>query len=332
MKRIVSFFITVAVICGCIYGCARAGSSVPVSESQATEERLIENAVPTMLLCLPRDGEDHTLLRLAFTEKAKELGYTAVISEPTADNPMTDEQVWDIEQLQYQAQAVIVYQCDGTEEGLIKKWSDAGVSVVAAGKRLDGQTTDETGTLARRIKANVAYADGALSKAIASHISDTLTAKKTGAGFISMFGDTDAQMEFLGFVKADIQLAQTTYTPNEPITAGDAAAQMQEAKAAKAILYAGRNAKSWSEAMKNTKTSALLGLCSTQPEAFDAVQDGEIDFLAFNDPIDLMHKAVQAAHTVLDTEQGLAEWNTVANTVVLTAADPKLETFLRYDN
>ena len=332
MKRIVSFFITVAVICGCIYGCARAGSSVPASEPQASEERSIENAVPTMLLCLPRDGEDHTLLKLAFAEKAKELGYTPVISEPAADSPMTDEQVWDIEQLQYQAQAVIVYQCDGTEEGLIKKWSDAGVSVVAAGKRLDGQTADETGTLARRIKANVAYADGALSKAIASHISDTLTARKAGAGFIASFGDTDAQMEFLGFVRADIQLMQTTYTPNEPIAAGDAAAQMQEAKSAKAVLYAGRDPERWSEAMKNTKTSALLGICSTHPEAFDALADGEIDFLAFNDPVDLMHKAVQAAHTVLDAEQGLAEWNTVAGTVVLAAADSRLATYLRYDD
>ena len=298
----------------------------------SSEDRSFENTLPTILLCLPRDGEDHTLLRLAFTEKAKELGYTAVISEPATDNPMTDEQVWDIEQLQYQAQAVIVYQCDGTEEGLIKKWSDAGVAVIAAGKRLDGQTADEAGTLARRIKANVAYADGALSKAMATHITDTLSSKKTKAGFIALFGDTDAQMEFLSFVKSDIQLTQQPYTPNDPVAATHAAAQMQEVKAAKAIVYAGKEAESWSEAMAETKTSALLGMCSTHPEAFEALKDGAIDFLAIQDPIDLMHKAVQTAHTVLDAEQGLAEWNVMANTVVLTSNDPKLHTYLQYED
>ncbi len=330
MKKILSFMVLLVIVSGLIYGCATGRSSSPVSEPQSSEERSIENTQPTMLLCLPRDGEDHTLLRMAFAEKAKELGYAAVISEPTADNPMTDEQVWDIEQLQYQAQTVIVYQCDGSEEGLIKKWSDAGVAVIAAGKRLDGQSADDAGTFARRIKANVAYADGGLSKAVASHIITTLSAKKRGAGAIALFGDTDAQLEFLGFVKADIQLEQTTYTPNAPIAATDAANQMQQARSAKAVLYAGRDAESWSEAMDDANTSALLGLCSTHPEAFEALEDEEIDFLALNDPIDLMHKAVQTAHTVLDAEQGLEEWNVMANTVILTPTDPQLYTYLRY--
>lgn len=328
MKKIVAYLVTLVLVVGLIYGCARAGSSVPASMPAASEERSKENTAPTMLLCLPRDEEDHTLLRKAFSEKAKELGYTAVISEPAADNPMTDEQVWDIEQLQHQAQAVIVYQCDGTEEGLIKKWSDAGVAVIAAGKRLDGQAADESGTVARRIKANVAYADGALSKAVATHIIDSLSAKKAGSGFVALFGDTDAQMEFLAFAKADMVLAQSAYTPNDPIAATDAQAQLQEVKAAKAILYAGRDVQSWRGAMENTKTSALLGMCSTHPEAFHFLANNQIDFLAFNDPIDLMHKAVQTADTVLDTEQGLSEWNVVAGTVVLTATDPKLQSYL----
>ncbi|MBO5783404.1 MAG: hypothetical protein J6R33_00385 [Clostridia bacterium] len=332
MKKIVAYLVTLVLVVGLIYGCASVSSSTPVSDPQSSENRSIENTPPTILLCLPRDGEDHTLLRMAFTEKAKELGYVAVISEPAPDNPMTDEQVWDIEQLQHQAQAVIVYQCDGTEEGLVKKWSDAGVAVIAAGKRLDGQTADESGTVARRIKANVSYADGALSKAVASHIIGTLSAKKAGAGFIAMFGDTDAQMEFLGFLKADMVLAQSSYTANDPIVAGLAATQMQEVKSAKAVVYAGRDAESWSDAMEQTKTSALLGICSTHPEAFDALADDEIDFLAFNDPIDLMHKAVQTADTVLDTEQGLADWNVVADTVVLTVSDPKLHSYLQYED
>ncbi len=330
MKKIVAYMVTLVLVIGLIYGCASSRSSAPTDAPQSSEDRSIENIQPTMLLCLPRDGEDHTLLRMAFAEKAKALGYAAVISEPTADNPMTDEQVWDIEQLQYQAQVVIVYQCDGSEEGLIKKWSDAGVAVIAAGKRLDGQTTDDAGTWARRIKANVAYADGGLSKAVASHITMTLSTKKVRAGTIALFGDTDAQMEFLGFVKADIQLAQTTYTPNDPIAATHAVTQMQEVKTAKAILFAGNNAENWSEAMDDTNTSALLGICSTHPEAFEALEDGEIDFLAMNDPIDLMHKAVQTAHTVLDAEQGLEEWNITANTVVLIPTDPQLHTYLRY--
>lgn len=332
MKKLIAYVVTLILVIGLIYGCAGMRSSEMASNSPISESRSAETDSPAMLLCLPRGGEDHTLLRKAFTEKAEELGYTAVISEPTAENSMTDEQVWDIDQLQYQAQAVIVYQCDGTEEGLIKKWSDAGVAVIAAGKRLDGQTSDESGTLARRIKANVAYADGALSKAVASHILNTLAAQKAGTGFIALFGDTDAQMEFLGFIKADIALSQSSYTPNEPTAATDVATQLPEVKSAKAILYAGRDAETWSRGMAGLKTSALLGMCSTQPQAFRALANGEIDFLAINDPIDLMQKAVQTADTVLDTEQGLAEWNVVAGTVVLTANDPTLGSYLRYED
>lgn len=328
MKTIIAYLVTLVLVVGLIYGCASVRSSAPSDEVLSSEERSIEEAPPTMLLCLPRDGEDHTLLRAAFTEKAQALGYTAVISEPAADSPMTDEQIWDIEQLQHEAQAVIVYQCDGTEEGLIKKWNDAGIAVIAAGKRLDGQAADESGSVARRIKANVAYADGALSKAIASHISDRLSAKKAGSGFVSFFGDTDAQLEFLSFVKADMTLAQSSYTPREPMAATDAAAQLQEVTSAKAIVYAGRDAALWSEAMNSTKTSALLGMCSTHPAAFDALAGGVIDFLAIDDPIDLMHKSVQAAHTVLDAEQGLNEWNITANTVILTPTDPRLGSYL----
>ena len=84
--------------------------------------------------------------------------------------------------------------------------------------------------------------------------------------------------------------------------------------------------------MASLKTSALLGMCSIHPQAFRALANGEIDFLAINDPIDLMRKAVQTADTVLDTEQGLAEWNVVAGTVVLTATDPTLGSYLRYEN
>lgn len=330
MKQMVAFILTLLLFIGLIYGCATVQSSMPSSEPPSSEARSIQEDPPTILLCLPRDGEDHTLLRLAFTEKAKELGYNAIISEPTTDNAMTDEQIWDIEQLQYQAQAIIVYQCDGSEEGLIKKWSDAGVAVIAAGKRLDGQSSDELGSFARRIKANVAYTDGALSKAIATHITDTLSAKKRGAGFLALYGDTDAQLEFLSFVKADIQLGQTSYVPNDPVAATDAAAQLQEAKTAKAIVYAGRDAENWSKAMEDTNTSALLGICSTHPAALDALERGAIDFLAIHDPIDLMHKSVQAVHTVLDAEQGLAEWNITANTAVLVPNDPQLSSFLRY--
>ncbi len=324
MKKIVAYLVTLVLVVGLIYGCASIRSSAPSSEN-----RSIEEAPPTMLLCLPRDGEDHTLLRSAFTEKAQEFGYTAVISEPAADSPMTDEQVWDIEQLQYQAQAIIVYQCDGAEEGLVKKWSEAGIAVIAAGKRLDGQAADESGSVARRIKANVAFADGALSKAVTAHITDSLSDKKVGSGFVSLFGDADAQVEFLSFVKADMALEQSSYTPREPMAATDATTQLQEVTSAKAIVYAGKDAALWSEAMNSTKTSALLGMCSTHPAAFDALADGAIDFLAINDPIDLMQKSVQAAHTVLDAEQGLTEWNITANTVVLTPSDPRLNSYLQ---
>lgn len=332
MKRILAYLITLVAVIGLIYGCAKAGTSTPTTDPPSSEERTVENTTPTMLLCLPRDGEDHTLLRSAFTEKAQQLGYRAVISEPDADNAMTDEQVWDIEQLQHQAQSVIIYQCDGTEEGLVKKWSDAGVAVIAAGKRLDGQLTDETGTIARRIKANVAFADGALSKAVAAHLTTTLATNKAGAGFISMFGDTDAQIEFLNSVKADIILAESSFNPNDPILAANATDQLQSVKSAKAIVFAGRDAEGWSDAMESLKTSALLGMCSTHPEAFDALEDGEIDFLGINDPVDLMHKAVQAAHTVLDAEQGLSSWAITANTLVLTQGDPQLFSYLKYDD
>ena len=285
---------------------------------------------PSILLCLPRDGEDHTLLRTAFTQKAQALGYQAHISKPSADSAMTDEQVWDIEQLQHQAQAVIIYNCDGVEEGLIEKWSAAGVTVIAAGKRLDGQIQGETSRLSRRIKANIAFADGALSKAIASHITDTLRAKKASAGFVALFGDTDAQLEFLSCVKADIQLAGSSYTPNTPTVAADAATALAEVKAAKAILYAGNDPAAWGNAMANTKTSALLGLAGATPAALAALQAQQVDFVALNDPVDLMEQAVTAAHTLLSTDQTLAEWSITANTLVLTSGDPRLTQLLSY--
>lgn len=333
MKRILSLLLALICVIGFIYGCAAVSSasgsaSEPAPASTESSAESIET--PSILLCLPRDGEDHTLLRAAFTEKAQAAGYQALISEPAADNTMTDEQIWDIEQLQYQAQAVIVYNCDGVEEGLIKKWSDAGVTVIAAGKRLDGQMTVENTMLSRRIKANIAYADGALSKAIAAHITDTLSTNRASAGFVALFGDTDAQLEFLNFVKADIQLAGSSYTPNAPAVAADAATALGEVKAAKAILYAGTGTAAWTDALAQTNTSALFGLCSTEPAALTALQADSIDFLTINDPIDLMDKAVSAAHTLLSANQALAEWSSTANTLVLTPDDPRLQTYLSY--
>ena len=139
MKRILSLLITLVCVAGFIYGCAAVSSSSIPSRSTPSEASLPEEKAPTLLLCLPRDGEDHSLLRDTFTAQAQAAGYEAYISEPAADNNLTDEQIWDVDQLQHQADAVIIYNCDGVEEGLVKKWSDAGVIIVAAGKRLDGQ-------------------------------------------------------------------------------------------------------------------------------------------------------------------------------------------------
>lgn len=329
MKRILSLLITLACVAGFIYGCAAVSSSSSPSRSAPGEASLPEEKAPTLLLCLPRDGEDHALLRDAFTEKAQALGYEAYISEPSADSALTDEQVWDVDQLQHQADAAIVYNCDGVEEGLIKKWSDAGVTVVAAGKRLDGQMTVENTMLSRLVKANVAYADGALSKAIATHVVDTLSAKKTSAGFIALFGDTDAQLEFLSFVKADMMLTESKYTPNAPTPRTDAATDLTNVKAAKAILYAGTDTAAWTAAIPSVKTSALMGLCAATPDAFAALQNQTVDFVAFNDPIDLMNQAVDAAHTLLSTEQALTEWSPTAATLVLTPDDPRLASYIQ---
>lgn len=329
MKRILSLLITLACVVGFIYGCAAVSSSSSPSQSAPSEASLPEEKAPTLLLCLPRDGEDHTLLRDTFTASAQALGYEACISEPATDSALTDEQVWDVDQLQHQANAAIIYNCDGVEEGLVKKWSDAGIAVVAAGKRLDGQMAVENTVLSRRIKANVAYADGALSKAICAHVIDTLTAKRTSAGFIALFGDTDAQLEFLNFVKADITLAESQYTPNAPTPTADAAADLEAVKAAKAILYAGTDTAAWTAAIPSVKTSALMGLCAATPDAFAALQNQTVDFIAFNDPIDLMHKAVEAAHTLLSTEQALTEWSSTAATLVLTPDDPRLASYIQ---
>lgn len=329
MKRILSLLITLACVAGFIYGCAAVSSSSSPEPSVPSEADMPAEKGPTLLLCLPRDGEDHTLLVDAFTEKAQAVGYEACVSEPSADNVLTDEQIWDVDQLRHQADAVIIYNCDGVEEGLVKKWSDAGVTVVAAGKRLDGQMPVEDAMLSRLIKANVAYADGALSKAISSHITDTLASKKASAGFVTLFGDTDAQLEFLHFVKADMMLAESKYTPNDPLPVTDVATDLQNVKAAKAIFYAGTDAAAWTAAIPSIKTSALIGFCTATPEAFAALQNRTVDFLAFNDPIDLMYKAVDAAHTLLSTEQALAEWSPTAATLVLTPDDSRLASYMK---
>jgi hypothetical protein len=329
MKRILSLLITLACVAGFIYGCAAVSSSASPEQSVPDEASLPEEKAPTLLLCLPRDGEDHALLRNAFTAKAQALGYEAFISEPAADSVLSDEQVWDVDQLQHQANAVIIYNCDGVEEGLVKKWSDAGIPVVAAGKRLDGQMPVENTMLSRLVKANVAYADGALSKAISSHVIDTLTAQKTSAGFIALFGNTDAQLEFLSFVKADMVLSESKYTPNAPIPVTDAATDLTNVKAAKAILFAGTDTAAWTAAIPSVKTSALMGLCAATPDAFAALQAQTVDFIAFNDPIDLMYKAVDAAHTLLSTGQALAEWSPTAATLVLTPDDPRLASYVK---
>lgn len=327
MKRILSILITLLCLAAVIYGCA-AGQSTP-SESVA-EESSAEPQPRSILLCLPNDGEDYTLLRAAFTAQAQANGYEALISQPTADSEMTDEQVWDIAQLQYEADAAIIYNCDGVEEGLVKKWSDAGTVIIAAGKRLDGQMQSEGSTLSRLIRVNVAYADGALSKAISSHVIDTLSAAKTGAGFVAMFGNTDAQLEFLNFVKADIQLTDSTYTPNAPIPAGDALSNLTEVSAARAVIYYGSAPADWVAAAAQVNTSALLGVCSCAPEALTALQAQTVDFVAVNDPVDLMTQAVSAAHGALTSDQAITEWSPTAATLVLTGADPRLATYLSY--
>ncbi len=328
MKRILSLLLTFVCVIGFIYGCASVSSS---SESITPEpaDRSASDTVQTILLCLPRDGEDHTLLRNAFTKQAQSLGYQAVISESDADSEMTDEQLWDIDQLQVNARAVIVYNCDGVEEGLIKKWSDAGVTLLAAGKRLDAQAQIDGTRITRQIKANPAYADGALSRTIATHISDTLSAKKTSAGFVALFGDSDAQLEFLNFVKADLALTNTKYTANAPFFATtDPAAALAEVKAAKAIVYAGAAPAAWVDAApKNT----LMGVCSADPAALQQAKAGQLDFIAFNDPIELMQTSVNTAHTLL-TGGTPADWSLTVKTVLLRPGDPAIDTYLSYAN
>lgn len=329
MKKFLSLLLSLILTMLFVFGCATVSSSsesVPVpSEASVTEE-----TVDTILLCLPRDGEDHTLLRNAFTKQAQTLGYQAVISEPAESSAMTDEQIWDIDQLQVNAQAIIVYNCDGVEEGLIKKWSDAGVTIIAAGKRLDSQTQIDGTLITRQIKANVAYADGLLSRTVASHISVALTDKRTSAGFVALFGDTDAQLEFLSFVKADLALLDTKYTANTPIpAAADPTTAVTEVKAAKAIVYAGADTAAWANAASGV--NALMGVCSAAPAAFEQLKAGNLDFIAFNDPVDLMQGAVNTAHTIR-TGGTPEEWSLTAGTFLILPNDPSIDTYLSYAN
>ena len=109
----------------------------------------------------------------------------------------------------------------------------------------------------------------------------------------------------------------------------DAATDLTNVKAAKAILFAGTDTAAWTAAIPSVKTSALMGLCAATPDAFAALQAQTVDFIAFNDPIDLMYKAVDAAHTLLSTEQALAEWSPTAATLVLTPGDPRLASYMK---